>query len=221
MECRLDPSWCLCSDGEPTLGRGRSLQSQTGSSEGERVLSAEPEPVFLTSFLLASYFAPQAAQGGSAHPLPSTLWALRHGAVTSLGTAFCPGPARLSRSPPRQLRPGGISSLVTSRAGMCPRGTADAPHHVCCGLLGTRGVRQITSGLPIQNGTLPFGSRLSKRAPPTPPPRHSAQTSLPRPALWPLQAPLVARSSSSSPADGAPLSRFDPDCFFPLSCLSP
>lgn len=93
--------------------------------------------------------------------------------------------ARLSRSPPGWLRPGGISSLVTSRAGTCARGTKDTPHHMCCGHLGTRGVGGMTSGALIQNGTLPFESRLSKQAPPTPSsPQHSAPTSLPGPALW-------------------------------------
>lgn len=75
------------------------------------------------------------------------------------------------------------------------------------------------SGLPIQNGTLPFKGRLSKQAPPTSrSPQHSAPTSLPGPALWLLLAPLVAHSSSG-PADGAQLSSFDPDCLFFLSHL--
>ena len=129
--------------------------------------------------------------------------------------------ARLSHSPPGWLRPGGISSLVTSRAGTCARGTKDTPHHMCCGHLGTRGVGGMTSGALIQNGTLPFESRLSKQAPPTPSsPQHSAPTSLPGPALWLPLAPLVAHGSSS-PADGAQLSSSDPDCLFFLSHLPP
>ena len=110
--------------------------------------------------------------------------------------------ARLSRSPPGRLRPGGISSLVTSRAGTCPRGRPDAPHHMCCGPLGTRGVQQITSGLPIQNGTLPFGSRLSKRAPPTPRPSTQPRLHSPdqrcgcsRPPWWHAAAVLLMAAS--------------------------
>lgn len=181
-----------------SLGRGHSLQSQRGSSEGECVLSAEPEPVFLTSFLLASYCVPW--------PTPCPALCGHRVTLDDLpGDRLLPR-ARLSRSPPGWLHPRGISSLVTSRAGTCARGTKDTPRHMCCGHLGTRGVRGMTSGLLIQNGTLPFESRLSKQAPPTPrSPQHSAPTSLPGPVLWLLLAPLVAHGSSS-PADGAQLS---------------
>ena len=69
-ERHLCPAWCLCGDRELTPRRGHSCQSRPGSSKGERFLSAEPKSVFLTSFLLSSYFAPRATQGRSAHPLP-------------------------------------------------------------------------------------------------------------------------------------------------------
>lgn len=196
------PAWCLCSDGEPTPRRGLSCQSRTGSSKGERFLSAEPKSVFLTSFLLSSYFAPRATQGRSAHTLPG------HSVGMERWCCDLPGD---HLSPRARLRPLATEAASSWRdlkrrhlpGQRCVREeqetlpvTWSVTIPACVGM---------TSGLPIQKRTLPLGSRLSRQAPPAPIPalspvlsRDQQQQCWPwRPLgqLWPRQ--LTSRFVSS------------------------
>lgn len=126
-ECRLDP-WCLQKHGNPLwVGAAHSSPRRARLKESAS-FSAEPEPVFLTSFSLHPTLHSPGRPGRVSPPCPALCGRLRHGAVTSLGTASsAQGSARPQPSPPRQLRPGGISSLVTPRVQGCVQGEQQTP----------------------------------------------------------------------------------------------
>lgn len=100
-------------------------------------------PSFLSSVLLCTLGHPGKV---SPTPRPTPLWVSRKDAVTSLGTVFHPGPGT---GPP----PGGISSDVTSQGRDVSHVFWDSP--------GTHGAPARTSGLRIQDRSVPLKNRLS------------------------------------------------------------
>lgn len=95
--------------------RVRAVHASPGQARLKESASFQQSPNL--SFSLPFFFRPTLRLGPPRAGLPipclATLWVLRDGAVTSLGTIFHPGPGS-GPSPQRLLCPGGISGDAAS-----------------------------------------------------------------------------------------------------------